>query len=65
VVSISHGWGALPGQLPGDPRNGVSTNLLVSTKWMVEPINGMPAMSAIPVDVHPIAVLRHRGTLSQ
>lgn len=52
VISMSHGWGGLP-QDSCDPRKGVCTNRLVSTEHMVEAINAMPALSAIPVMLRP------------
>ena len=54
VVAITHGFGGLPEET-ADPesygRQGVSTNLLISTDRMLEPINAMPRMSAIPVNL--------------
>lgn len=50
VVSISHGFGGLPDD--GDyRRNGVSTNLLISTDRDLQPINAMPRMTAIPLNI--------------
>jgi anaerobic selenocysteine-containing dehydrogenase len=50
VVSISHGFGSLPGR--DDYRSeGVSTNLLISTDRDLAPINAMPRMSGIPVSL--------------
>ena len=50
VVSITHGFGGLPGD--GDYlRNGVSTNLLISTDRDLQAINAMPRMTAIPVNI--------------
>jgi anaerobic selenocysteine-containing dehydrogenase len=54
VVSISHGWGKLPGGT-NSPDDGACTNLLVSSKTRVETINAMPTLSAIPVSVRPFA----------
>lgn len=51
VVSMSHGWGALPHEDTPYEDCGVSTGLLISTDRDVEPINAMPRMSAIPVAI--------------
>ncbi|MYQ35421.1 molybdopterin-dependent oxidoreductase [Streptomyces sp. SID4956] len=53
VVSMSHGWGAAPGGDEGHRSAGSSTSELVRNDLAVEPINGMPRFSAIPVDVLP------------
>jgi len=58
VVSISHGWGGLPGEpaASGDTR-GVNVNRLTSTRSHLEPINAMPRLTALPVRVqraHPL-----------
>jgi anaerobic selenocysteine-containing dehydrogenase len=47
VVSMTHCWGMLPED--DYETMGVSTSQLVRTDIGVEPINAMPAMSAIPV----------------
>ncbi len=53
VLSITHGFGGLPGD--GDyRRNGVSTNLLISTDRDLQAINAMPRMTAIPVNIRRI-----------
>lgn len=53
VVSISHGFGLLPDE-PEDYRSyGVSTNLLIDSRRHREPINAMPRMSGIPVNIKP------------
>jgi hypothetical protein len=53
VVSISHGFGGLPDD--GDyRRNGASTNLLISTDRDLQPINAMPRVTAIPVNIRPV-----------
>jgi anaerobic selenocysteine-containing dehydrogenase len=49
VVSMTHCWGMLPGD--DYEETGVSTSLLVRTDVHVEPINAMPAMTAIPVRI--------------
>jgi anaerobic selenocysteine-containing dehydrogenase len=49
VVAMAHAWGGLP---DGEgAASGSNTNLLVGTDRGVEPINAMPAMSAIPVKI--------------
>jgi anaerobic selenocysteine-containing dehydrogenase len=48
VVSLAHGFGGLPGD---DPDNGACVNLLIDTRSQVEPINAMPRMSGIPVNI--------------
>lgn len=51
VVTISHGWGGVPGD-DSDPRViGTNINPLISDHDHVEPINAMPRMSAIPVTI--------------
>jgi anaerobic selenocysteine-containing dehydrogenase len=54
VVSMSHGFGALPGEDADYEEVGASTNRLVATDRCVETINAMPRFSAIPVDVLPM-----------
>ncbi len=51
VVSMTHGWGGLPGEAEDYRRDGASTNRLTSTAAGVEAINGMPVLSAIPVRI--------------
>jgi hypothetical protein len=61
VVSMSHGWGGLnssqrTGSMQADYElHGASTNDLISsaTEYM-EPINGMPWYSAVPVNIVPV-----------
>jgi anaerobic selenocysteine-containing dehydrogenase len=49
VVSINHGFGGLPDEEGDYLKDGVSTNLLISTERHREAINAMPRMSGIPV----------------
>lgn len=51
VVSMSHGWGGLPGEPDG---RGACASVLVSDAQDVEPINGMPRMTALPVRIERI-----------
>ena len=54
VISVSHGYGVLPGE-PEDPfGRGASTNRLIGARGPRETINAMPRMSAIPVNVTPL-----------
>ncbi len=50
VVSISHGFGAFPGDADFKTY-GASPNLLISTDRDLQTINAMPRMTAIPVDI--------------
>ena len=55
VVSLAHGWGGVPGD--NDPLyDGAAVNALTDTTGRVEPVNAMPHMSAIPVNVTRVAV---------
>lgn len=49
VVAMTHGFGGLPDDEGDVSEIGVSTCRLVSTDRVIESINGMPRMSAIPV----------------
>ena len=53
VVSVAHGWGALPEEQVDYRTSGVSTNLLISTSANLDPINAMPVMTGIPVRIVP------------
>ncbi|MNF07928.1 hypothetical protein D3C80_2082150 [compost metagenome] len=48
---MAHAWGGLPGENVDLSTHGASTNMLISTDRDVEPINAMPRMSAIPVNI--------------
>ena len=50
VVSMSHNWGRADNDA-ADAQHGASTNRLVNSRRLVEAINAMPRMSAIPVAV--------------
>jgi anaerobic selenocysteine-containing dehydrogenase len=57
VVSVAHGFGGLPDD-PEEPfTRGANTNRLISAGGPRESINAMPRMSAIPVNVSPVADL--------
>ncbi|MDP3676319.1 MAG: molybdopterin-dependent oxidoreductase [Novosphingobium sp.] len=51
LVSMFHGYGALPGEGQNVREVGSCVNLLVSAEDRCEPISGMPLMSAIPLQV--------------
>ena len=51
VISLPHGWGGLPDD---EEENGTCVNRLLDCS-QAEEINAMPWMSAIPVDVIPVA----------
>jgi anaerobic selenocysteine-containing dehydrogenase len=51
TVSISHGWGNLPGA--DGAHAGVCVNMLTDCTRDVEAINAMPRLSAIPVNIYP------------
>jgi anaerobic selenocysteine-containing dehydrogenase len=52
VISITHGWGALPDA--NGPEPGVNVNHLTSGTQDRDPINAMPVMTAIPVRIEPL-----------
>ncbi|HXY91830.1 MAG TPA: molybdopterin-dependent oxidoreductase [Acidimicrobiia bacterium] len=55
VVSMSHGFGANPGEHE-DPRvDGANTNRLLRADADYDPITGMPRMGALPVSVTALA----------
>jgi anaerobic selenocysteine-containing dehydrogenase len=67
VVSVSHGFGGLPGD---DAYLGASPNLLVSTDSDLQSINAMPRMTAIPVNISrldssPAATATQKATVQQ
>ena len=53
VVSMAHGWGKLPAEDADVALHGTSVNMLISTETNVEPINAMPRMSGVPVNIAP------------
>jgi anaerobic selenocysteine-containing dehydrogenase len=52
VISMSHGFGGMPGH-NDYAVTGSSTGELISTDRDLDPINAMPRMSAIPVNITP------------
>lgn len=51
VVSMSHNWGRADNDSRSYEAHGASTNRLIAADRVVEPINAMPRMSAIPVAI--------------
>jgi anaerobic selenocysteine-containing dehydrogenase len=51
VISMTHGWGGVPGRDANYREFGSSTSQLVATDRQRETINAMPLMSAIPVRI--------------
>lgn len=51
VVSMAVGWGGLPDEDIDPALHGASTNMLISTDRDCDPVNSMPRMSAIPVNL--------------
>jgi anaerobic selenocysteine-containing dehydrogenase len=54
VVSLAHGWGALPGSNEDPAITGTAVNALIDTDRHYEPINAMPHMSAVPINIIPL-----------
>ena len=52
VVSMSHGFGANPGEAEDPKLDGANTNRLLSTEALCDPITGQPRMGALRVAVH-------------
>ncbi|GAA4885742.1 molybdopterin-dependent oxidoreductase [Pseudonocardia benzenivorans] len=55
VVALTHGWGGLEGDDPFAPGVGASVNALMSTRGPVQQVLHMPIMTALPVDIEPLA----------
>lgn len=51
IVAMTHCRGGLPSDDAASVSPGVAVARLVSTETMVEPVNAMPAMTAIPVSI--------------
>jgi len=54
VAAMSHGWGALPNSTDDYDDVGANTNRLINSSGELDPINAMPQMSAIPINIHPL-----------
>jgi len=54
VVSLAHGWGDPPDADASAEQAGASVNRLIDTDRHYEPINSMPHMSAVPVNLAPL-----------
>lgn len=63
VISMAHAWGGLPGENVDVATHGASTNRLISTDRDTDPINAMPRMSAIPVNIVPLPNSEYVDTL--
>ncbi len=54
VISLAHGWGDPPGSNASVEEAGTAVNRLIDTERHHEPVNSMPHMSAVPVNLTPI-----------
>lgn len=54
-------WGGLPGENLDPSSHGSSTNMLITTDRNVDPLNSMPRMSAIPVNVTRSSIARTKS----
>lgn len=54
VVSLAHGWGDPPGSNSDVEQSGTPVNRLIDNDRHYEPVNSMPHMSAIPVNIRVI-----------
>lgn len=57
VVTMSHCWGLLPGEIGRNAAEGTNTNLLTSAVDFIEPVNAMARMTGIPVNIQAAAKL--------
>jgi anaerobic selenocysteine-containing dehydrogenase len=55
VVSMAHGWGPVPGSNEDPAVTGSAVNALIDNDRNFEPVNAMPHMSAVPVNIRPLA----------
>lgn len=60
VVSLAHGWGALPGSNEDPSVTGTAVNALIDADRNYEPVNAMPHMSAVPINIVPLTQGRGR-----
>ena len=61
VASLSHGFGGVIGD-ESDPREaGTNVNPLISDTEYVERVNAMPRMTAIPINIRPVAVSQRQA----
>jgi anaerobic selenocysteine-containing dehydrogenase len=60
VVSMSHGYGDLPGDEAADGSNGASTSLLVDVDHDHDRYSGQPRMSDVPVRLRRVAAVAPR-----
>jgi len=54
VVALAHAWGDPPGSNATVEQAGTPVNRLIDTNRNYEPVNAMPHMSAIPVNIVPL-----------
>lgn len=54
VISMAHGWGDPPGSDTEVETSGTPVNRLIDSDRNYEPINSMPHMSAVPVNIVPL-----------
>ena len=54
VAAMSHGWGDLPEDPARIEQAGSNTGRLVDSSGWLDPINAMPRMSAIPINIQPL-----------
>jgi anaerobic selenocysteine-containing dehydrogenase len=55
VVSMTHGFGAMPGEAQDYLKHGANVAELISLDRDCEPLQAMPRMSGVPVRIEPIA----------
>ncbi|WP_171905864.1 molybdopterin-containing oxidoreductase family protein [Sphingobium phenoxybenzoativorans] len=53
VVSMSHGYGAMPGEDEDPSRGGANVNRLLRMDELHDSISGIPLMGAVPVAIEP------------
>lgn len=51
VISMAHGWGALPGSNEDPAETGSAVNALIDTDRNFESINAMPHMTGVPINI--------------